>query len=427
MSVQRFANVPVAALLVALLASIPHLRAQPAAGGMQMPDPKQMSGVPLPVSDLQPGTVMVRVIRGSLANIVTGQRVELLGDDQPLTSTTNEAGRAEFTGLKPGTRVKAVTTVDGERIESHEFEVPSAGGIRLMLVATDPNAEKKAGKAASAESGAPAARSLPGGVQSGSVVLGDQSRFVFEIGDEGLTVFAILQILNSAQTPVQPLQSLVFELPDNAQGAGILDGSSPQATVAGRRVTVAGPFTPGSTSVQFAYGLPYSGGDLRFSQTFPVALTQLTVIAQKVGDMRLSSEQLSQHRDMTAEGQAYIVGQGPTVKAGDALVLDFSGLPHHAVWPRNLAVAMAIAILGAGTWAAARTGRADAADASRRQKLDARRDRLFSKLASLEEEHQQGKIEETRYADRRSELVAALERVYTRMDHETRMYADGPG
>jgi hypothetical protein len=88
---------------------------------------------------------------------------------------------------------------------------------------------------------------------------------------------------------------------------------------------------------------------------------------------------------------------------------------------------MAIAILGAGTWAAARTGRADAADASRRQKLDARRDRLFSKLASLEEEHQQGKIEEARYADRRSELVAALERVYTRMDHETRVYADGRG
>jgi len=43
----------------------------------QMPDLRQMSGVPLPVNDVAPGTVTVRVIRGSLANIVPGQDVEL--------------------------------------------------------------------------------------------------------------------------------------------------------------------------------------------------------------------------------------------------------------------------------------------------------------------------------------------------------------
>jgi hypothetical protein len=161
----------------------------------QMPDPKQMSGVPLPVTDLQPGTVMVRVIRGALSNIVTGHPVELIVGERQLTAKTNDAGRAEFTGLKPGTRVKAVTTVDGERIESHEFEVPSTGGIRLMLVASDPNPAKSPGTST---------ESVP--VQPGLVVLGDQSRFVFEIGDEGLTVFAILQILNNGQAPVQPPQ-----------------------------------------------------------------------------------------------------------------------------------------------------------------------------------------------------------------------------
>jgi hypothetical protein len=372
----------------------------------QMPDPKQMSGVPLPVTDLQPGTVMVRLIRGTLSNIVTGHPVELIGGERALTANTNDAGRAEFTGLKPGTRVKAVTTVDGERIESHEFEVPSSGGIRLMLVASDPNLAKSPDGKSTA----------PAPVQSDSVVLGDQSRFVFEIGDESLTVFAILQILNSGQAPVQPPQALVFDLPDDAEGAGVLEGSSSQATVAGRRVTVAGPFAPGPTLVQFAYGLPFSGEKLAFSQKIPVALTQVTVIAQKIGDMRISSNQLSQQRDMTAEGQSYIVGQGPAVKTGESLTIEFSGLPHHAVWPRNLALALAVAILAGGTWSAARTGRNGTADSTRRGKLEARRDRLFTKLTSLEEQRRGGSIDDERYGDRRRELVVALERVYADLE-----------
>jgi hypothetical protein len=196
----------------------------------------------------------------------------------------------------------------------------------------------------------------------------------------------------------------------------MLEGSSSQATVAGRRVTVTGPFAPGPTLVQFAYGLPYSGEKLEFTQKIPVALAQVTVIAQKIGDMRISSNQLSQQREMTAEGQNYIIGQGPAVKTGESLAIDFSGLPHHAVWPRNLALALAVAILAGGTWSAARAGRNGTPDSTRRGKLEARRDRLFTKLTSLEEQRREGSIDDERYADRRRELVVALERVYADMD-----------
>ena len=99
-----------------------------------------MSGVPLPVNDVAPGTVTVRVIRGSLANVVPGQDVELQVGGASRTVKTNDAGRAEFNGLAPGTRVKAMTVVDGERLESQEFDVPATGGIRLMLVAAAPAA-----------------------------------------------------------------------------------------------------------------------------------------------------------------------------------------------------------------------------------------------------------------------------------------------
>ena len=37
----------------------------PCLASAQMPDARQMSGVPLPVPDLAPGTVTVRVVRGN--------------------------------------------------------------------------------------------------------------------------------------------------------------------------------------------------------------------------------------------------------------------------------------------------------------------------------------------------------------------------
>src|SRR5262245_57876432 len=90
-------------------------------GGIRMPDPRQMSGVPLPVGDLQPGTVSVRLIRGSLDKPIAGQTVTITGGSAPATGTTNDAGRVQLGGLQIGTRVKASAVVDGERLESQEF------------------------------------------------------------------------------------------------------------------------------------------------------------------------------------------------------------------------------------------------------------------------------------------------------------------
>jgi len=217
-------------------------------GAQQMPDPKKISGVPLPVADVPVGTVTVRVIRGQLSNVLPGQTVELTVAGAVNSAKTDEAGRAQFSGLTPGTRVKAAVTVDGQRIESQEFDVPTTSGTRLMLVALDPETEKRAEE----DKKLAASAAVPG-----IVVLGEQSRFVIEAGDEGLNVFNILQIVNTARTPVQPPSPLVFELPAGASGAGVLEGSAPNAVAASGRVTVNGPFQPGNTMVQFAYSLPF--------------------------------------------------------------------------------------------------------------------------------------------------------------------------
>jgi hypothetical protein len=396
-----------AALLISLAGA--SLRAQGAMTGAQMPDPKQMSGRPLPVGDLPVGTVTVRVVRGTMANVIPDQPVELSGGATPMTARTNEQGRAEFTGLRPGTTVKATTTVSGERLESQEFTVPSTGGIRVALVATD---------AAIAQQAAEDRGLAQAPAQTGVVVLGDQSRFVFEMGDEALSVFNLLEVVNTARVPVQPPVPLMFDLPDAALGAGAIAGSAAKVTVSGKRVTVQGPFAPGSTLVQFGYSLPIRGESLTFEQKMPVALAQLSLLAQKVGDMQVHSAQIAEHRDMPLQGETFIVAKGPAVKAGDTLAVAFVGLPHQPVWPRNLVLALAVLILAGGVWGSVRTARPSAAAVQRRQRLELKRERLFNELTTIEEQHRARAIDPDRYASRRRELVAALEQVYAQMDEE---------
>jgi hypothetical protein len=401
-------------LAVALLLAAPAAAQMPPGMGAAMPDARQMSGTPLPTTEVPAGTVIVRVVRGSMANPLAGETVELVAGqaDQGGTKTakTNDLGRAEFPGVAIGTRVKAVATVAGERLESQEFEVPATSGIRVALVALDPEMEARA------EEDRRLAAMPP---QPGMVVLGEQSRFVLELGDEGMHVFNMMEVVNTARTPVETPAPLVFELPRNAERAAMLDGTSSQAQMRDGRVTVVGPFAPGVTPVQFAYSLPLRSANVTLEQPLPAALNGLTVMVQRVGDTHVTSPQFATHRDMSTGGETYILGQGPAMRAGDTLRLDLTGLPHEPIWPTNLAIGLAVAILLAGAWGSTRLGwTPDGALAARRKKLESKRDRLFNDLTALEASHRDRRVSAEQYAARRRDLVAALEEVYAELDEE---------
>lgn len=322
------------------------LLAAPAAAQVAMPNFKEMSGAVLPTSEIPVGTVSVRVVRGGPDKPLAGLSVEFFVDGKPRTAKTDDIGRAQVSGLWRGAKVRAVAVVDGERLESKDAVVEDTG-LRILLVATDPEAEKRAVEDRALAEAPPV---------KGIVVLGPESRIIAEMSSDRLNIYYILDIVNSARTRVDIGGPLVFDLPTEARSSTVLQDSTPQATANGPRITVTGPFAPGVTKVQAAYELPYSGPVARLEQKWPAALQQLTILVQQLGGLSISSPQIQSKRDVSDRGQSLIVATGPGIAAGQTLSLEIAGLPHHATWPRTLALSLAGVIMAAGIWGAVSTG-----------------------------------------------------------------------
>ncbi len=374
-------------------------------GGFAMPDPKAMSGIPRPVDDLPKGSISVRLIRGELSNNIIGHPVDLHVGSKVITVKTDEGGRAQFDAVTPGTTVTATPVVDGAPLESQEFPAPAEGGIRLMLVATD---KAKAAAAAAA----PAV--------TGEVVLGEQSRIVMQPREEAVELFYLLDIANNARGPVNTAKLFEFDMPGDAKGCGLLQGSTPQATVTGSHVAVQGPFAPGSTFVQVGCELPAESGGIDIEQRFPVALNHLAVVVKRLGETTLRSPQLKEQREVPADGEVFIAATGGAVAAGQPIELAVSGVPHHSPTPRRVALTLALVIMLAGAWTVARRPVEDRATtiAAERKRLLTRRDKLFNDLVRLEEDRSNGRVDDRRYGVRREEIVGALEKVYSALDSD---------
>jgi hypothetical protein len=162
----------------------------------------------------------------------------------------------------------------------------------------------------------------------------------------------VLQILNTARTPVDPGGPVLFDLPRDARGVTLLQESSKQATVKGHRVIVTGPFAPGPTMVHVAYEQPYNRDSARIVQPWPANLQGLNVLVLQIGGLDVRSPQLASKREVSDQNQRLIVASGPAIPAGQSMVLEITGLPHHAVWPRYVALSLATVIAGVGLWAA---------------------------------------------------------------------------
>ena len=368
------------------------------------PDPRQMSGIPRPDPNLADGLITVRVIRGSFANNVSDHPVELLAGDTVLTAETDREGRASFTSLSPGSQVRVATTLDGERLVSQPFATPGRGGVAVLLVGVTGGG-----------GGDPITSVVAG---PGRVTLGQDSRILIELGEETIEVYYLLDVLNVAEGPVAPQMPFELTLPSGAQAGTVLQGSTPRTIVDGSRVSVSGAFGPGITPVSVGYILPYSSGSLVLSQTFPADFDQLLVFVEKWGAMDVASALIDRRGELAADatgGFPLLWGAGARVPAGQPVVLELGGLPHHSGWPRIIALSLSGVIVALSVWGASGTGGGDI-EAQRVSVLQTRREKLFDDLVKTEQQHRHGTIGPTRYGIRRAELIAQLERVLRDLD-----------
>ena len=380
----------------------------------QMPDPSQMAGRPLPAPELATGMVSVRLVRERMGNNITNHPVALKAADRTLNATTDAQGRAQFGNVPPGTLITVEAVVEGETLRSQEFAVPDRGGVRVALIAGLEAA------AARERAAADAAAKLP--ARPGIVVFGGETRIVLEFQRDDLQVFYLLDLVNSARTPVAIAEPLILELPDGAVGAAALEGSSTLAMVQGDRVRINGPFPPGSTQIQIGFRFPYGGDRAVVSQQWPAAIEQLFVAVEKVGDLRVASPQLTQQQEGTAGGSPFIMATGGRVDAGDTVTLSLNGLPHRSTLLRDVGLAVGLLVLAIGFWAALGGG---VARSNRLAELTARREKLYAELVALEDQHQRGRIDDGRYAARRQSLMTQLERVLGELDRSPASGGEG--
>jgi hypothetical protein len=376
------------------------------AAAQDMPDPSLINGRAIPAADLANGTVTVRVVREAIGNNMPGQHVHVKVGQNTFTATTDAQGRAEFKDLPRGGDAIADATVEGETLRSQPFNVPTAGGLRVILVAGIAKATERKKQEETAAAAAPPVK--------GTVVFGDNTRTLVQFKDDMLEVYYILEIVNSARARVDIGGPLVMELPKAALGASTIEGSSPSATVSNGRLVVTGPFASGTTAVQVGFRLRYSSDQLTLTQPWPAALQRVIVGVERVDGLRVSSPQFSATNDVpTGDGTIFILGNGPAMAANGTTVVTLSGLPFHSRTPRYVALGLALGIAGLGVWLSTtgRTGRGEA-----RESLVARRNTLLGQLAQLESKRRAGTIDPASYATRRQRLVSELERLYGELD-----------
>lgn len=369
-----------------------------------MPDPSAIAGTPLPAPELATGTLTVRVVRERMGNNVADQDVTLTIGPAKRTLKTDAQGRAQFAGLSAGDMVQATAIVDGEALTSQEFAIPAKGGVRVALIAgiaAAKAAEKSAADAAAKEPARP-----------GVVEIGPESRIILEYQDDNLTLFYLLEIINNARTPIDIGGPLLIRLPTGAAGASMMQGSSPRASVLGDMVTITGPFAPGKTMAQVGFSLPQAQDALTIEQQWPVALAQVFVGVEKIGNMQVASPQLTDTREMNSDGQPFIMATGPRLNAGDTLVLNLTGLPSQSQTPRNIALLAAVVIFVIGAWFAISPAKAHAVQDAR---LHAHREKLLNDIVALERKRRTTPLSDADQA-RLLRLTNELERVIAELD-----------
>ena len=244
-----------------------------------MPDPAQMSGIPLPA----PRTAR-RHDLGPRRPRAHGQQrhrpdVSPQPDGRRRRPSPMPKAAPSSRGYAPGDSW-STTTVDGEMLVSQEFTVPSRGGLRVALVA--------GGQAAAARERAAAEAAAKEPPRQGVVVIGGDSRIIFEFQSDVLT--GVLHPRHREQRAHADRHGRAAGLhAARRRCEPLADGGldARRRRSAARRCASPGPFAPGvDTAFRSGSRCQIMRHAHTWRQRWPAAFERPFLAVEKVGDMQ---------------------------------------------------------------------------------------------------------------------------------------------
>jgi hypothetical protein len=334
-----------------------------------------------------------------------------------LREKTDGTGATRFTGVGGETEVgvAAVMNHDGQRIASQAFGIPKSGGVRVELRALERTADPSV------------------------ITLGADSRIILQQREDGVSILEMLVLENRSNKLFDPgAGGVEIPLPSDFVGAEVIDGERKVEIRKGVGVAVYGQIAPVQSrmatrdrrspdEVRFGFVLPTHGSTLDFEQPMPRGIGEFTFITDQIPGLVIESDQISGRQERESGGKKFWLMLGKAIPPGGTLRFTARGLPAPDDTGRTVAGVLALAII-AGAAFLSRGGadrkREARAQASDRDRLVQRREKLFAELVALDERRKAGggtgmgggaaaaEARATAGGAERAELVKKLEGVY---------------
>jgi hypothetical protein len=390
-----------------------------------------------PVADaaLKDGAIDVHVSRKGTG--VEGIAIALVaaeGGAGVADGKTDGEGRAVFSQVAAGGKLKLRAFVHGRALESPAFDAPQKGGVKIDVevnwqeveslratfkgVASGPDkvyiARAVGGERASlsppfqmteARGAATQIIVFPGilmGFHGGTQL--DDDKLWFEIQ---------FTVLNPSAVPYDSGPSgLRIPLPRGFIGASVRDEMTARVKVDGEKGLVwRGAIPPGQKSFIASFALPTEGGRVDFAMPLPVGAIQSQMVLEDIPGMRIEAPAGVDKETRTSEGKKFVLLTGIERRPGEELSFRVAGLPQAPGWRSWVRRGVGLVVLGLLGWGVFSIARSRGTR-SRAEELESEREELLQALTQLEADLQRKKIAAPLYKKQKAALTSRLEAVY---------------